>query len=154
MLFYHFPIHTLKPVPLSWHTTKIVINETCRLITLDVENLYVNTLINTVLHIAELLLTFSSTKTSVQKITLLLHRIRNQYCFQFSNNFQTYERYFHEIHYFLSRRRDISTTVVHTIVKHMIENKKTIIYNRYKNGITIIHNHTNITVEEIIIDKK
>jgi len=36
----------------------------------------------------------------------------------------------------------------------MIETKNTIIYNRYKDDITLIHNHTNITVEEIIIDKK
>jgi len=36
----------------------------------------------------------------------------------------------------------------------MIETKNTIIYNRYKDDITLIHNHRNITVEEIIIDKK
>ena len=39
-------------------------------------------------------------------------------------------------------------------MKHKIETKNTIIYNRYKDDITLIHNHTNITVEEIIIDKK
>jgi len=88
-----------------------VINETCRLITLDVEDHYVNTLINAMLHIAELLLTFNSTETSVQPIILLLTTELKQHYFQFSNTFQTYERYFHGIHYFLSGRGDISTTV-------------------------------------------
>ena len=93
------------------HTTKIVINETCRLITLDVEDLYLITPINAKLHIAELLLTILITETSVQQITLLLLTVLKQNCFQFSINFQTYERCFHGIHYFLSGRRDISTTV-------------------------------------------
>jgi len=93
------------------HTTKIVINEICRLITLDLENFYLNTAINAKLHIAELLLTFLITETSVQQITLLLLIVLKQYCFQISINLQTYERCFHGIHYFLSGRRDISTTV-------------------------------------------
>jgi len=64
-----------------------VINETCRLITMDVEHLYVNTPINAKLHIAEPLLTISSTETTVQQTTLLLGIILKQYYFQFSNNF-------------------------------------------------------------------
>ena len=88
-----------------------MINETCRLITLDVEDLYLITPINAKLHIAELLLTILITETSVQQITLLLLTVLKQNCFQFSINFQTYERCFHGIHYFLSGRRDISTTV-------------------------------------------
>jgi len=35
----------------------------------------------------------------------------------------------------------------------MIETKNTIIYNRYKNEISPIHNHTIITAAELIIDK-
>jgi len=50
-----------------------MINETCRLITLDVEHLHVNTPINAKLYIIELLLTTNNTATSVQPITLLLH---------------------------------------------------------------------------------
>ena len=93
------------------HTTKVVINETCRLIILDVEDHYVNKLINAMLHITELLLTINNTETSLQQITSLLHRVLKQYYFQFSNNFQTYEICFHGIHNFLSGRGDISTTV-------------------------------------------
>jgi hypothetical protein len=93
------------------HTTKIVINETCRLIALDVEDHYVNTLINVVLHIVELLLTFLITETSVHQISLLLLILLKQYYFQFSDIFQNYERCFHGIHYFLSSRRDIYKTV-------------------------------------------
>ena len=36
----------------------------------------------------------------------------------------------------------------------MLETKNTIIYNRHKDDISLIHNHTNIPVEEIIIGKK
>ena len=36
----------------------------------------------------------------------------------------------------------------------MIETNNKIIYNRYKDDISLIHNHTNIPVEEIIIGKK
>jgi hypothetical protein len=36
----------------------------------------------------------------------------------------------------------------------MIETKNTLIYNRYKYYIELIHNHTNILVEETVIDKK
>jgi len=88
-----------------------MINETCRLITLDVEHLYVNTPINAMLHITEQLLTINSAEMSVQQITLMLDIILKQYYFQFSNNFQTYERCFHGIHYFLSGRGDISPTL-------------------------------------------
>jgi len=63
------------------------------------------------LHITELLLTINITETSLRQITLMLHRALKQYYFQFSNNFQTYERCFHVIHYFLYSRRDISATV-------------------------------------------
>ena len=63
------------------------------------------------LNIAEQLLTISSTETSLQQITLLLHIVLKQYYFQFSYNFQTYERCFHGIHYFSSGRRDIFPTV-------------------------------------------
>ena len=93
------------------HTMKIVINETSKLITLNVEDHYVNTPINAMLHITELLLTINNTETSLQQITLQLHRVLKQYYFQFSNNFQTYERCFHGIHYFLYSREDISPTV-------------------------------------------
>jgi hypothetical protein len=93
------------------HTTKIVINEICRLITMGVKDLYVNTQINAMLHITELLLTINNTTISVQQITLLLHRVLKQYYFHFSYNFQTYEKFFHGIHYFSSGRRDISPTV-------------------------------------------
>jgi len=93
------------------HTTKTVINETCKLITLNVEGHYANTPINAMLHITELLLTINITETSLQQITLQLHTVMKQYYFQFSNNFQTYERCLHGIHYFLSGRRDSSATV-------------------------------------------
>ena len=64
------------------------------------------------LHITELLLTINSTETSVQQITLLLQRVLKQYYFKFSDIiFQTYERCFHGIHYFLYSRGDISPTV-------------------------------------------
>jgi hypothetical protein len=36
------------------------------------------------------------------------------------------------------------------MVKHMIETNNTIIYNVYKDNISLIHNHTNITAEEIL----
>jgi len=36
----------------------------------------------------------------------------------------------------------------------LIETNNKIIYNRYKDDISLIHNHTNIPVEEIIIGKK
>ena len=73
--------------------------------------LCINTPINAMLHFAELLLTLSSTETPLQPITLRLHKVVKQYCFQFSINFQTHERYFHGIHYFFSGRGDISTAV-------------------------------------------
>lgn len=63
------------------HTTKIVINETCRLITLDLKYFYVNTLIFVMLNTAEQLLTVSSTKASLQQITLLLHVVQKKYYF-------------------------------------------------------------------------
>jgi hypothetical protein len=88
-----------------------VINETCRLITLDVKDLYVNTPINAMLNVVEKLLTISTTETSLQQITLLLHKILKQYYLLCSYNFQTYERCFDGIHYFSSGRRDISPAV-------------------------------------------
>lgn len=88
-----------------------MIHETSKLTIMDDEYIYINTTINAMLHITELLITISSTATSLQQITLLLHRELKQYYFQFSNNFQTYERCFHGIHYFSSGRRDISPTV-------------------------------------------
>jgi hypothetical protein len=42
-------------------------------------------------------------------------------------------------------RRDISPSPV----KQMIETNNIILYNRYKDDISLIHNHTNITAEEI-----
>jgi len=36
----------------------------------------------------------------------------------------------------------------------MIETNNKIIYNRYKDDISLIHNHINIAVEEITIGKK
>ena len=67
ILFYHFQIHTLKPVPLRQHKTEIVINETCRFIRLDVEDLYVNTPISAMIHINELLLNINSTEAPCNK---------------------------------------------------------------------------------------
>jgi len=70
--------NTHTKISSTQHTTKIVINETYRLITLDVKDLYVNTPINAMLNIAEQLLTISSTETSLQQITLLLHIVLKQ----------------------------------------------------------------------------
>jgi len=103
--------NTHTKISSTQHTTKIVINETYRLITLDVKDLYVNTPINAMLNIAEQLLTISSTETSLQQITLLLHIVLKQHYFQFSYNFQNYDSCFHGIHYFSSGRKDISSTV-------------------------------------------
>jgi hypothetical protein len=105
--FYHFRTHTKASS--TQQTTKIVINEICRLITMDVK-IFVKTPINAMLHITELLLTINNTETSLQQITLLLHRVLKQYYLEFLKNFQTYEICLHGIHYFLYSRRDISPT--------------------------------------------
>jgi hypothetical protein len=84
---YFIPSNTYTKTISTQHTTKIVINETCRLITVDVEDHYVNTPINAKLYITEILLTINSTATSVQQITSLLHRVLRQYYFQFSYNY-------------------------------------------------------------------